>query len=165
MHNVTEHLDSLGAHYETVECDPALADTASFCAAYGYRPDDSANAILIASKRPPGHFGLCLALATTKLDVNRAVRDAMEVKKLSFASPDQTMAVTGMMIGGVTPFGIPDGLPIYVDEAVMDRERVIVGGGSRSSKILVDPEVFRRMANAQIVGGLAVAVGPSADNT
>jgi hypothetical protein len=28
---------------EIVPCDPALADTAAFCAAYGYAPEDSAN--------------------------------------------------------------------------------------------------------------------------
>ena len=106
MNDVLKHLDALGAEYQAIECDPNLADTADFCAAYGYALDESANAILIASKRPPGQFALCLALATTRLDVNRAVRDVMGVKKLSFATPEQTIDATGMMIGGVTPFGV-----------------------------------------------------------
>ncbi len=164
MDDVISHLDALGADYETIDCDPALADTVDFCAAYGYDLAESANAILIASKRPPGHFALCLALATTRLDVNRAVRDAMGVKKLSFASPEQTIEATGMMIGGVTPFGLPPELPIYVDEAVMNQPRVIVGGGSRSLKLRIDPSVFRTMNNAYIVAGLAAPTGPSAES-
>jgi prolyl-tRNA editing enzyme YbaK/EbsC (Cys-tRNA(Pro) deacylase) len=164
MNTVLEHLDALGADYEAIECDPELADTAAFCAAYGYALDESANAILIASKRPPGQFALCLALATTRLDVNRAVRDVMSVKKLSFATPEQTIEATGMMIGGVTPFGVPADLPVYVDEAVMDKARVIVGGGSRSLKLLVASEVFRTMPNVHIVAGLAAPTGPSADS-
>ena len=165
MHQVIAHLDALDARYEALDCDPDLADTARFCEAYGFSLAESANAILIASKRPAGQLALCLALATTRLDVNRAVRDAMGVKKLSFASAHQTMEATGMLIGGVTPFGLSGELPILVDAAVMDQPRVIVGGGSRSLKIRVDPEVFERMPTAQIVAGLAAPIGPSADRS
>ena len=163
MNDVLAHLDALDADYEAIKCDPNLADTADFCAAYGYALDESANAILIASKRPLGQFALCLALATTRLDVNRTVRDVMGVKKLSFATAEQTIEATGMMIGGVTPFGTPPDLPIYIDKAVMEKARVIVGGGSRSLKLLVATEIFRAMPNVHIVAGLAAPTGSSAD--
>ncbi|HSM44875.1 MAG TPA: hypothetical protein VK969_07655, partial [Acidimicrobiia bacterium] len=70
-HRVIGHLDALGADYEVLECDPALADTAAFCEHYGYPPEISANAIVVASRRPPGKVCVCLGLATTRLDVNR----------------------------------------------------------------------------------------------
>ena len=149
-----DHLAELGASFEVVEIDPALADTAAFCAEYGYALEASANAILVASRRPPGRLALCLVLATTRLDVNNTVRRLLDVRKLSFAPAELTADVTGMEIGGVTPFGLPDGVPIYVDGAVMGLPRVIVGGGSRAIKILVDPEVFPRMG-AQVTEGLA----------
>ena len=136
-------LDALGARYETMPCDPELADTAAFCQHYGVALEDSANAILIASKRPPGQLALCLVLAVDRLDVNKKVRDAMGVKKLSFAPPELTADTTGMMIGGVTPFGLSE-IPTLVDTAVMGRPTVVVGGGSRSLKIRLDPEVFGR---------------------
>jgi len=66
-----------------------------------------------------------------------------------------TMELTGMMIGGVTPFGAPDSLPLLIDSAVVDCARVIVGGGNRATKVWVDPEVFERMPNARVVTGLA----------
>jgi prolyl-tRNA editing enzyme YbaK/EbsC (Cys-tRNA(Pro) deacylase) len=152
---VIEHLEELGAGYETVECDPASADTAAFCERYGYPPEISANAILVASRRPPGRHALCLALATTRLDVNRTVRGLLDVRKLSFAPADLTREVSGMEIGGVTPFGIPDGVPVYVDERIAGLDRCIVGGGSRAMKVIVDPEVFARMPSVSIVAGLA----------
>ena len=152
---VMAHLDALGAEYSVMEIDPSLADTAAFCEAYGVALEESANAILVASKRPAGVLSLNLALATTRLDVNHRVRRLMEVSKLSFASPEVTEEATGMEIGGVTPFGIPDGLPVYVDGAVMDLESCVVGGGSRRMKIRVDPEVFGRMEGVEVVEGLA----------
>ncbi len=152
---VLSELDRLGADFEALPCDPDLADTAAFCDHYGYSLDESANTILIASKRPAGRLALVVALASMRIDVNRAVRDAMAVKKLSFASAELTAEATGMLIGGVTPFGISDELDVLVDQAVTERERVIVGGGSRSLKIRLDPEVFGRMASVRVVPGLA----------
>lgn len=150
---VLAHLRGLGADFQTVRIDPAYADTSEFCEHYGYALDDSANCIVVASKDDPPVVAACLNLAPTKLDVNKAVRKHLGVRKLSFAPPDLTKDVTGMELGGVTPFGLPDAVPLLVDAAVTQRDRVIVGGGSRSLKILVDPEVFHRIG--AVVDGLA----------
>jgi len=152
---VLESLDRLEASYETIRIDPDLADTVAFCERYGYALEESANAILVASRKPEGRHALCLVLATTRLDVNHAVRSLLEVRKLSFASPEVTTQVTGMEIGGVTPFGSPDDLAVFVDARIPTLRRCIVGGGSRAMKILVDPEVFSRMPNVRVVEELA----------
>jgi prolyl-tRNA editing enzyme YbaK/EbsC (Cys-tRNA(Pro) deacylase) len=154
--SVRAALDAAGARYEVMACDPAFADTAAFGERYGIDPTDSANAILVASRREPKIYALCLVLATTRLDVNHAVADLLGVKKLSFASAEETAERTGMVIGGVTPFAIPEGIPLYVDARVLGRPTVIVGGGSRSSKIRVDPEVFRRLPGCRVVEALAM---------
>ena len=152
---VERELGELGAVYEVMECDPDFADTAAFCERYGVAPEDSANTIVVASRRPPDVFGVCVALATTRLDVNRAVRDALEVKKLSFASADVTLQLTGMQIGGVTPFGLPPELPVLVDAAVMGRPDIVLGGGNRSSKLRMAPSELLRIPEVRIVDGLA----------
>jgi len=157
---VRAELERLGARYEWMACDPDFADTAAFCARYGVDPGDSANAILVAARKDPSVRSLCLVLATTKLDVNHKVSELMGVKKLSFASAEETARLTGMLIGGVTPFAIPEAIPIYVDARVLGRPTVIVGGGSRSSKIRLDPEVFRRLPGYQVVESLAMERPP-----
>lgn len=154
-HAVIGHLERLEARFEALPIDPDYADTAAFCEKYGFSGDESANAILIASKRPEGAYALCLVLATTRLDVNHRVRELLEVRKLSFASAEQTRDLTGMEIGGVTPFGLEVGFPIYVDARIVALDRCIVGGGSRSMKVTVDPEVFTRMEGVEVVPGLA----------
>ena len=152
---VTRALEHADADFSTMECDPALADTAQFCEHYGIPLDQSANAIVLASKRPSGIHAMFLVLATTRLDANRMGRQLMDVRKVSFASSEVTEAVTGMVLGGVTPFGRPNDLPLFVDAAVLKHDWIIVGGGSRAMKIKVDPEVFRRIEGTEVVEGLA----------
>lgn len=140
--------------YELFACDPALADTAAFCAAYGFAPEDSANTIVVVGKSDPPVYAACVVLSIHRLDVNRVVKQRFG-KKASFASADQTRTLTGMEIGGVTAFGLPDGLPLWVDAAVMERERIVLGGGSRSWKVIAAPAILRTLPNVEIVDGLA----------
>ena len=153
---VVQVLDTLGVPYELMQIDPAFADTAACCEKYGLPLDSAGNTIVVASKKEPRKFGACVVKATTRLDVNHAVRALLGAAKVSFASADETKALTGMMIGGVTVFALPPDLPIYVDDKLMQREWVILGSGSRSSKIKIAPEVFARFPGAQIIAGLAV---------
>ena len=154
--HVCAALDALDATYELLPCDPELADTQAFCAHYGIPLEDSANAIIVASKKEPRRYSACLVLATTRLNVNHAVRRLMGVKRLSFATPEQTRELTGMMVGGVTPFGLPEDLTLYIDRRVMGRASIVIGGGSRSCKIRVAPSVLEQLPRAQVVDDLAV---------
>jgi prolyl-tRNA editing enzyme YbaK/EbsC (Cys-tRNA(Pro) deacylase) len=148
-------LRATGVDYELFPCDPALADTAQFCAAYGFSLDESANTILVVGKANPRVYGTCVVLASHRLDVNHAVRDRLGTRKASFASADETRELTGMEIGGVTPFGLPPTLPLWVDAAVMTRSKVVLGGGSRSWKVIAEPRILLTLPNAEVVEGLA----------
>ena len=152
---VLSALDAAGVPYDVVPCDPALADTAAFCEHYGYAPEDSANTIVVASKREPRRYVACVVLATTRLDVNGTVKRRLDAGKVSFASAEETAALTGMELGGVTALALPPDLPLWVDAAVMARPRIILGGGSRSMKIHVAPDVFRSLPSVEVVEGLA----------
>jgi prolyl-tRNA editing enzyme YbaK/EbsC (Cys-tRNA(Pro) deacylase) len=149
-------LDALGVEYEVLPCDPELADTAAFCEHYGVPLEISVNTIIVASKKEPKQYAACLVLATTKLDVNHKVRKLMGVSKLSFANDDQTRALTGMMVGGVTIFGLPENLPVYVDSRIMTLDTIVLGGGNRSSKIKLAPRVLERLSEVRCVEGLAL---------
>jgi prolyl-tRNA editing enzyme YbaK/EbsC (Cys-tRNA(Pro) deacylase) len=152
---VRARLDALEAEYAVMECDPALADTAAFIAAYGVPPERSANTIVVASKGAQPSYVACILLATTSLDVNNVVRREMGVRKASFAKADPVRALTGMEIGGVTPFGLPDDVPILVDDRVMEPDWIILGGGNRSSKLKLAPDALRRLPAVRVIHGLA----------
>jgi prolyl-tRNA editing enzyme YbaK/EbsC (Cys-tRNA(Pro) deacylase) len=157
---VVDALSASGHDFEVLECDPDFADTAAFCERYGIAPEDSANAIVVVGKAEPRRYVCCVVLATTRLDVNGIVRRRLGVKKASFASADETRELTGMLIGGVTPVALPPDVPVWVDARVLSRDRVVIGGGSRSMKILVAPTIFEALPNCEIVPDLATTPPP-----
>ena len=148
--------------YELFACDPELADTAAFCAAYGFAMEDSANTIVIVGKSNPPVYAACVVLATHRLDVNRVVKSRLGTRKASFASHEETRALTGMAIGGVTAFGLPSDLPLWVDAAVMARQRIVLGGGSRSWKVIAPPSILLTLPGVEVVEGLAAPLEPRA---
>jgi prolyl-tRNA editing enzyme YbaK/EbsC (Cys-tRNA(Pro) deacylase) len=154
--SVLDSMITLGLEYEEMACDPALADTAQFCEAYGVPLNRSANTILVASRKPEGILVACLVLATTRLDVNGVVRRRMGVRKASFANAEQTLEVTGMEIGGVTIFGLPNSMPVWMDPRVMKCDWIVIGAGTRSAKIRLDPTQLTELEGFEVVDGLAL---------
>jgi len=131
-----------GIPFEIFPCDPALADTAAFCEAYGFSMDESANCVVVKGKSEPPVFAACVVLATCRLDVNGLVRRRLGTRKASFAGGEEVEALTGMTIGGITPLSLPVGMPLWVDERVMQCPRIVLGGGSRSCKVLAAPAIL-----------------------
>ena len=153
--NLRKTLDDLKVKYEWIEVDPNFADTFEFCEKYGFEMNESGNTILVASKRGEKKYAACIVLGTDRLDVNKKVKSLLEVSRLSFANAEDTQDVTGMMIGGVPPYMLPDYIPIYIDAKVMNLENLIVGGGSRSAKLKINPKELLKIPNVQVIEGLS----------
>ena len=153
--NLKETLRNLEVIYEWIEVDPEYADTEEFCERYGFTMEESGNTIIVASKRGEKKFAACIVLGMDRLDVNKKVRNLMQVSRLSFANSENTMELTGMMIGGVTPYMLPDSIPLYIDSKIMNLESIILGGGSRSGKLRLSPKELLKIPSAEIIEGLS----------
>lgn len=90
---VAEALAAHGVAHEVLECLPELADTAEFCAHYGFSLEHAANTILVTSK--------------------------------------------------------------------MDIPQVVMGGGNRSSKIVLSPAELLKLPGVEVVDGLATPREPA----
>jgi prolyl-tRNA editing enzyme YbaK/EbsC (Cys-tRNA(Pro) deacylase) len=148
-------LDRIGASYEVIEIDPEFSDTEVFCAKYGYPPEQTCNTIIVTSKRGPKKYAACVILSHTRLDVNKRVTGLLGTGKASFAPAEEVKELTGMQLGGVTAIALPEDLPLYVDQRVIEAEWVILGGGSRRLKIKAEPGVLIKLG-AEVVPKLAL---------
>jgi prolyl-tRNA editing enzyme YbaK/EbsC (Cys-tRNA(Pro) deacylase) len=65
------------------------------------------------------------------------------------------VSLSGMEYGGITPIGLPDGWPVFVDRAVLDRGVVVIGSGLRRSKIALPSDALADLPGAEVIDGLA----------
>jgi prolyl-tRNA editing enzyme YbaK/EbsC (Cys-tRNA(Pro) deacylase) len=152
---VAAALPSLPGPAWVAEIDAELADTAAFTDAYGVPPEASANCVVVAARRAgQTTLAACVVLATTRADVNGLVRRHLDARKASFAPQDVAVAESGMAYGGITPLGLPEGWPVLVDAAVAAADLVVVGSGTRGSKLAVPGALLATLPGARVLDGL-----------
>src|SRR3712207_3004089 len=169
-HPATEHPDLLGAPVAAAlsllpgaawvaRIDEALADTAAFSDAYDVPLEVSANCVVVAARRA-GQTSLaaCVVLATTRADVNGLVRRHLGARKASFAPQDVAVAESGMAYGGITPIDLPASWPVLIDPAVEASDFVVIGSGTRGSKLAVSGSLLAALPTVEVLDGLGQPV-------
>jgi prolyl-tRNA editing enzyme YbaK/EbsC (Cys-tRNA(Pro) deacylase) len=166
-----QHLDLLGepvaaavpglsgpAWVATIDDD--AADTAAFTDVYQVPATASANCVVVAARRAgETTMAACLVLANTRADVNGLVRRHLGARKASFAPQDVAVAESGMAYGGITPVGLPASWPVLVDAAVAASDLVVIGSGTRGSKLAVSGAVLAALPGAAVLEGLGQPLG------
>ena len=85
---------------------------------------------------------LILAAGDARID-NRKFKDKFHMKA-KMLSADEVLELVGHPVGGVCPFGINEGIDVYLDESLKRFETVFPAVGSPSSAIeLTLDELFR----------------------
>lgn len=149
-------LDGLDGEAKVAEIDPELADTAAFCERYGVALEESANCVIVAARRGgETRHAAVLVQASTRADVNGAVRRHLGARKASFAPREEAVGLTGMEYGGITPIGLPTAWPILIDARVTATPYVVVGSGVRHGKIVIPGRALELLPGAEVVDGLA----------
>jgi prolyl-tRNA editing enzyme YbaK/EbsC (Cys-tRNA(Pro) deacylase) len=137
--------------------DPALSDTAAFCAEYGVTPEESVNCVVVAAKRGgETTYAACMVAATTRADVNGLVRRHLGARKASFGAVDVVTKLTGMEYGGITPIGLPADWPVLVDAPVVKLGSIVIGSGIRGSKLWLPGRLLADLPGAEVLDDLGV---------
>ncbi len=135
--------------------DPDLADTAAMTEAYELPLEISGNCVLVAGSRAgEERVAACVVRATTRADVNTTVRKRLDVRKASFLPMETAVADSGMAYGGITPIGLPARYRVMVDASLVDAEHVIIGSGTRGSKLVLPGSALVLLTDAEVVEGL-----------
>ena len=135
---------------EIFECEDQFSDTQSFCDHYGYKIEDSCNAILIKSKKPEEFYSLFCLLGSNRLDVNHKAKSLMGARKVSFASKEEAEEVTSQIYGGISPLGLVQEIKIFIDKEVLTREKIFIGAGNRVSKFFLKPEALIELTQGSV---------------
>lgn len=89
---------------------------------------------------------LILAAGDARID-NRKFKDYFHMKA-KMPTPDEVLEFVGHPVGGVCPFGIKDGIDVYLDESLKRFETVFPAVGSGNSAIELNLEELFKYSNA-----------------
>jgi prolyl-tRNA editing enzyme YbaK/EbsC (Cys-tRNA(Pro) deacylase) len=138
------------------EIDPEFAGSKEFCEQYNVEPNDGANCIIVeVVKGDNRSFACCLVPVGERADLNKVVRKHFDARRISFAPLEQVVQETGMEYGSITPFGLPKSWPILIDSKIMLKDKIIIGGGKKISKLMIPTAIFRELPNVEIIEDLS----------
>jgi Cys-tRNA(Pro) deacylase len=131
----------------------AMPTVASAAAAIGVPEHQILKTLLFSDDR--GHHVVAIANGAGRVD--RALLSAASgLAKPRVASPEVVLEITGYVAGGVSPLGLPDGLPVVVDAGVADLRVAYGGGGHEHLLLRVRPADVIRL-NRAIVAPIVAA--------
>ncbi|HOU12901.1 MAG TPA: aminoacyl-tRNA deacylase [Anaerolineae bacterium] len=82
---------------------------------------------------------------------------ALGVKSVAPCEVDKAERVTGYQVGGISPFGVRQPLPVYVQQTILDLPRLYINGGKRGFLVEITPEALQK---ALFVHPVDVAIIP-----
>lgn len=79
----------------------------------------------------------------------KALRQTVGQSRLTMATEEEVLRVTGYVIGAVSPFGLPQPVQVFVDEGVLAEEEVSIGSGVRGTTIILrSADLMRALPDA-----------------
>ena len=82
----------------------------------------------------------------------KALRKYIGQSRITMATEEEVLSVTGYRIGTVSPFGLPRPVRILIDESVLKEDEISIGSGMRGVAIVMKSAELRRVLNdAEIV--------------
>ena len=107
----------------------------------GQTPEQVIRSILF--RLGESEFALVLAAGQRQISW-KALRSFFGQSRLTMATPEEVLQVTGYAIGAVSPFSLTKSLRILVDVSVLNQGEVSIGSGVRGTSIFIQTADLKR---------------------
>ena len=143
LSSVRQFLAEKAPDITILEMHTSTATGALAAAAHGVQTGQIAKTL---SLRVGDRVVLVVTSGDARLD-NRKSREAFG-GKVRMLGAEEVEALTGHPVGGVCPFGLPEGLDVYCDISLRAYDEVVPAAGSTHSALRVSPERMAALAGA-----------------
>lgn len=133
--SVRSWVESHAPDLEYIEAEASTATVTEAADALGVRPAQIAKSLAV---RAGEQVFLLVTSGVARLDNAKAKAEFGARPRM--LGPDETLAVTGHPVGGVCPFDLPPGLPVYLDISLRPLGTVYPAGGSLNTSVRVPVE-------------------------
>ena len=115
----------------------------------GQRPGQMVRSILFRI----GEDDFIMALVAGPAQISwKKLRQHLGQSRLTMATEDEVLEVTGYRVGTVSPFGVKRPLKVLIDPGVMNEEEISIGSGIRNTAIILKSADLRSgLPDAEII--------------
>lgn len=146
---VSTALHILGIPHRTFTHTGSVTSLEQAAAERGQIPQQVVRSILF--RLGQDQYALALIAGPDQLSW-KALRRHFGQSRLTMASADEVLSVTGYVIGAVSPFGMPAPLPVLIDESVPAQDEVSIGSGERGTTVILRSADLLRALPEAVVG-------------
>ena len=125
-----------------------IASPHDFARALGYDLGRITKTLLLRDVRER-RYAIAVCSAERRLDLQRLAAP-MDSTRVQMATREELQDVVGQAPTGVSPIGV-DGVPVFMDEALMRYETVLVGGGLPGVEVEIAPAELRDLTRAVVL--------------
>lgn len=150
-------LDQCQVCYKCFEHAPVRTSEEAAAIRPEYSIHQGAKALIVQVKRKGlpkdecKQFVQLVVPGDAKFDAKK-VRHTLDVKDVRFATPDEVGDITdGIVPGGVPPFGILWGLPVYVEETLLTNAEIIFNAGDKRFSIAMKSDDYVSTVTPEVV--------------
>ena len=94
---------------------------------------------------------ICVFCQSALYEINlKKARQAADCKEINPVKPEELLGLTGYIRGGCTPIGMKKQFRTFIDDSILEQERVCVSGGQRGLQIILKPEDLIKACKAQV---------------
>lgn len=134
LHRVRTALAACGRPADMRLFDYHLPTVAAAAEALGVSPERIAKSVVLFAGKEP-----VLVVAAGDRRVDRAkVKALTGGAKVTIASADEVLAVTGFVAGGVAPVGLAHPARVYLDQSLTRFDQIWAGGGIPEALLRLD---------------------------
>lgn len=142
IEKVREYFKTWGIQDKILELDASSATVELAAQAVGCEPERIAKTLSFMVEEKPI---LIVAAGDTKIDNPKY--KAQFSTKAKMLTPDEAIDLIGHAVGGVCPFGINDGVTVYLDDSLKRFKTVFPACGSSNSAIELTIDEIEKYSN------------------
>ena len=143
MDKARAHLAKHGFEDRIIELEQSSATVALAAEALGCEPDHIAKTLSFVKDD-----GAILILAAGMARIDNAKFKACFGMKAKMLPADRVEEIIGHAVGGVCPFGVNEGIEVYLDESMKRFETVYPAAGTAASAVHLTLEELERASEA-----------------
>ena len=146
---IIDLLDAQKIGYRLLQHSEPVFTVEEAAAQRGVSKDEMVKSILLRDKDE--HYVMACVLGYSRVNP-KAVRTYVpsEWRRLSFATAEEILSVTGCVQGAVAPLGLPDSVPVIFDAAITQCQKVNISSGDPAAGLELNTQDLIKAADPQI---------------